>query len=72
MSKAVAAMFQQPMVPAEFGYSTRGALTAMSLALGIASVLYAFTVWPLGTLGWLGAAGALRFVGRHPITELFR
>ena len=72
MPKAVAAIFQQPMVPAEFGYSTPGALTAMGLALGIASALYAFTVWPLGTLGWLAAAGALRVVGRHPITELFR
>ena len=67
-----AVLFQQPMVPAEFGYSTRGALAAMAVALGIASVLYAFTLWPLDTLGWLVAAGALRFAGRHPLDTLFR
>ena len=65
-------MFDQPMVPAEFGYSTRGALAAMSVALGMAAVLYAFMSWPLETIGWLAIAGVLRYVGRHPITEVFR
>jgi len=40
MSKDFAALFQQPMVPAEFGYSARGALAALSLALTLASLLY--------------------------------
>lgn len=65
-------MFQQPMIPAEFGYSTRGALAALAIALAIAAALYAFTLWPLETVGWLATAGFLRFVGRHPIAALFR
>lgn len=72
MPKAVAALFQQPMIPAEFGYSTRGALAAMALALGIASALYAFVQWPIETAAWLATASALRFFGRHPIAALFR
>jgi hypothetical protein len=72
MPKAVAAIFQQPMVPAEFGYSTRGALAAMAVALGIASALYAFIEWPIQTAGWLAIAAGLRFFGRHPIAALFR
>jgi hypothetical protein len=72
MNKTAAAWFQYPMIPAEFGYSTRGALAALAVALAIASVLYAFTAWPLQTAGWLAAAGLLRFAGRHPIAELFR
>ena len=38
----------------------------------IACVLYALTAWPLQALGWLAAAGVLRFVGRHPVAALFR
>jgi len=64
--------FQQPMVPAEFGYSARGALAALAVALGIACVLYAFMAWPLHTAGWLAALGVLHFVGRHPLAALFR
>lgn len=69
---ATAAWFQRPMIPAEFGYSTRGALAALAVALGIASLLYAFTAWPLHTTGWLAVVGLVRFVGRHPIAALFR
>ena len=64
--------FQQPMVPAEFGYSARGALAALAVALGIACVLYALMAWPLHTAGWLAALGVLHFVGRHPLASLFR
>lgn len=67
-----AGTFQQPMIPADFGYSPLGALAAIALAVGLATVLYALTVWPLETLGWLGMAAAVRFVGRHPIEALFR
>ena len=72
MNASLQSLFQQPMVPAEFGYSPRGALAALALALGIASALYAFTVWPLQTAGWLAALGVLHFVGRHPLASLFR
>jgi len=72
MSRYVQAWFAQPMVPAEFGYSLRGALVAIGLAFTLASLLYAFTVWPLGTAGWVATAAIVRFVGRHPIAELFR
>lgn len=68
----LATLFEQPMIPAEFGYSARGALAALAVALGIASLLYALTAWPLHTLGWLAAAGVLHFVGRHPVAALFR
>lgn len=67
-----ASRFEQPLIPAEFGYSTRGALAAMALALSLAAGLYAFTVWPLETVGWLATAGIVRFVGRHPVASLFR
>jgi hypothetical protein len=67
-----ATLFQHPMVSAEFGYSTRGALAALALAAAIASLLYALTVWPLHTLGWAGVAAVLRLVGRHPLERLFR
>lgn len=70
--KTVAALFEHPMIPAEFGYSARGALAAMAVGLAIACVLYALIAWPLPALGWLAAAGVLRFVGRHPIAALFR
>ena len=70
--KTAASFFEQPMIPAEFGYSPRGALAAMAVALAIACVLYALMAWPLQTLGWLAAAGLVRFVGRHPIAALFR
>jgi hypothetical protein len=36
-------MFQHPMIPADFGYSTRGALAALSLAFGIAGLLLVLT-----------------------------
>jgi uncharacterized membrane protein len=65
-------LFQQPMVPAEFGYSTRGTLAALAVALAIASLLYALTAWPLQTLGWLAAAGIVHLAGRHPVAALFR
>lgn len=64
--------FSEPMVPADFGYSTRGALAALAVALGTVSLLYAFTVWPFETAGWLATAAAARFIGRHPIARLFR
>jgi hypothetical protein len=60
------------MVSPEFAYSTRGALAALGVAAVSVSVLYAFTVWPVATAGWLVTAALLRFVGRHPIAELFR
>lgn len=41
--KTVAALFEHPMVPAEFGYSLHGALAAMALAVAIAGVLAALT-----------------------------
>jgi hypothetical protein len=63
--------FSEPMVPAEFGYSTRGALAAFALALGAVSLLYAFTLWPGETGGWLAVAGFARYVGRHPIEKYF-
>jgi len=68
--KDLAAHFQQPMVPADFGYSARGALSALAVALGIAALLYAFVAWPGQTAVWLGLAALLRFVGRHPIATL--
>lgn len=71
-ARARAGYFQQPMIPADFGYSPLGALAAIALALALATVLYALTVWPLETLGWLGMAVAVRFAGRHPIEALFR
>ena len=72
MTKDLASLFQQPMIPAEFGYSARGALAALAVALGIASLLYAFTLWPPQTLGWLAALGIVHFAGRHPVAALFR
>lgn len=65
-------LFANPMVNAEFGYSPLGALAAITLALALAALLYAFTVWPLETLGWLAMAAAVRVAGRHPIESLFR
>lgn len=65
-------LFQQPMVSADFGYSPLGSLAAIALALAIAALLYAFTVWPLETAGWLATAAALRLAGRHPIGSLLR
>ena len=56
---------------AEFGYSARGALAALAVALGIASLLYAFVAWPLQTAGWLAGAALLRVAGRHPLAVLF-
>lgn len=41
--KTVAARFDQPMIPADFGYSASGALAALAVALAIACVLYALT-----------------------------
>ena len=72
MKQQIALWLEQPMIPAEFGYSARGSLAALAVALGIAVLLYSLTVWPLQTAAWLGMAGLLRFVGRHPIAELFR
>ena len=72
MFRYLESRFAQPMVSVEFGYSLRGALAAIGLAFTLASLLYAFTVWPLGTAGWLATAAIVRFVGRHPIAELFR
>jgi hypothetical protein len=72
MPRSSVSQFDQPMIPADFGYSTRGALAAMSVALAFAAVLYSLTAWPLETLGWLATAGIVRFVGRHPIAALFR
>ena len=63
--------FSEPMIPAEFGYSTRGALAAFALAVGAVSLLYAFTQWPVETAGWLSVAALARFVGRHPIEKYF-
>ena len=63
--------FSEPMVPADFGYSTRGALAAFALAAGAVSLLYAFTVWPGETGGWLLVASLARYVGRHPIEKYF-
>ena len=70
--KTAAAIFHEPMVAADFGYSTRGTLAALAVALGIASALYAFTLWPVQTVGWLALAGGLRVLGRHPIAALFK
>ena len=70
--KTLASHFEQPMVPADFGYSARGTLTALAVALAIATLLYALTAWPLQTVGWVAVAGLLRFVGRHPVAALFR
>lgn len=70
--KTFASHFEQPMIPADFGYSARGALTALALALGIATLLYAFIAWPVQTMGWVAVAGLLRFIGRHPIATLMR
>ncbi len=67
-----AAHFTHPMVSADFAYSTRGALAALGVAAVTVSLLYAFTLWPVATLGWLAGAGLVRFLGRHPIAELFR
>ena len=41
--KTLAARFEQPMIPADFGYSASGALAAMAVALAIACLLYAHT-----------------------------
>lgn len=71
-NKTAIAIFREPMVAADFGYSTTGTLAALAVALGCASVLYAFTQWPIQTLGWLALAGGLRVLGRHPIAALFR
>lgn len=71
VSQAVS-RFERPMVPAEFAYSPLGALAAIALASLIASVLYAFTQWPLQTLAWLAGAAFMRYVGRGPIAELFK
>jgi len=70
--KTLASRFEQPMVPAEFGYSARGALAALAVALGIAALLYAFTAWPGQTAVWLALAGLLRFLGRHPVAFLMK
>lgn len=67
-----AAVFEQPMVSAEFGYSGLGATLAVGVALVLAGALYAFVQWPVETAGWLGAAAVLRVLGRHPIAALFR
>jgi hypothetical protein len=72
MKQQIALWFQQPMVPAEFGYSLRGSLAAIAVALGIAALLYSLTVWPAQTAAWLAMAGLVRFVGRHPIAAAFR
>lgn len=66
------ARFERPMVPAEFAYSPLGALAAIAVASLFASLLYAFTQWPLETLAWLAGAAFMRYVGRGPIAELFR
>lgn len=63
--------FSHPMVSAEFGYSTRGALAAFAVAMAAVSLLYAFTLWPGETSGWLVVAGLARYVGRHPIEKYF-
>jgi hypothetical protein len=63
--------FSEPMVPAEFGYSTRGALAAFGVAACAVSLLYAFTLWPVETVGWLSLAALARFAGRHPIDKYF-
>ena len=63
--------FSEPMVPAEFGYSTRGALAAFAVATAAVTLLYAFTLWPAETAGWLSMAALARFVGRHPIEKYF-
>jgi hypothetical protein len=70
--KTLASRFEHPMIPAEFGYSARGALSALAVALGIAALLYAFVAWPGQTVVWLALAGLLRFVGRHPSASLMR
>jgi hypothetical protein len=66
------ALFARPMVSPDFAYSPLGALTAIGVAGVIASVLYAFTLWPLDTVGWLAFAAFARFVGRGPIDSLFK
>jgi hypothetical protein len=64
--------FERPMVSAEFAYSPLGAMAAIAVACVIGSVLYAFTLWPVDTLGWLGGAVMTRYLGRGPIDSLFR
>ena len=72
MARQAVSWFDRPMVSAEFAYSPLGALAAIATASLIASVLYAFTLWPLQTLAWLAGAAFMRYVGRGPIAELFR
>jgi hypothetical protein len=67
-----AGRFERPMVPAEFGYSAIGAAAAAMLACVLAAALYAFTLWPLETAGWLALAGLARALGRYPIAAFMK
>jgi hypothetical protein len=71
MRQAVS-FFDRPMVSAEFAYSPLGAMAAIALACVIGALLYAITLWPVDTFGWLAFALAARYFGRGPIDTLFR
>ena len=64
--------FERPMVSAEFAYSPLGAMAAIALACVIGSLLYAFTLWPIDTFGWIAFAISARFFGRGPVDSLFK
>jgi hypothetical protein len=64
--------FERPMVSAEFAYSPMGAIAAIGLGSVIGAMLYALTLWPVDTFGWLAFAIAARFFGRGPMDHLFR